>query len=197
MNREVMEIAEVLGNNPMLFQVMKAAIEVKDVPGAVEKLTAAARWMKGEVEVMRTDDIKILPRFAAHPPRREKMERKRRFYRENGFMESRIILDTAGNLIDGYTSYLLAKENGLAEMPVERRRQVVAARFRKGGRLYYWNLLGLMVDKVRPGDCVMVQTSHGAAAVTVEAVKEWPAGQQEPTESVIGPCWKHRKAVRK
>ena len=51
MNREVMEIAEALENNPMLFQVMKAAVEVKDVPGAVEKLTEAARRMKGEVRL--------------------------------------------------------------------------------------------------------------------------------------------------
>ena len=66
---------------------------------------------------MTIDDIKIFPCFSTHPPKLEKMERKEQYFRETGCLQSEIILDGAGNLIDGYTSYLLAKAHGLASVP--------------------------------------------------------------------------------
>lgn len=62
---------------------------------------------------MRTDDIKIYPCFAEHPPKAEKMERKEQYFTETGLLQSQIILDGTGTLIDGYTSYLLAVKHGL------------------------------------------------------------------------------------
>lgn len=56
---------------------------------------------------MRIDEIRIFPCFAAHPPKLEKMEHKNQYYQTHSSFESEIILDGAGNLINGYTSYLL------------------------------------------------------------------------------------------
>ena len=49
---------------------------------------------------MKIDDIKIFPCFSAHPPKQEKMESEEKYFRETGCLQSEIILDGAGNLID-------------------------------------------------------------------------------------------------
>ncbi len=82
-----------------------------------------AAWKQGvkeaeEVFDMDIDRINILPCFSIHPPKQEKMESKEQYFREKGCLQSEIILDGAGNLIDGYTSYLLARSHGLASVPV-------------------------------------------------------------------------------
>lgn len=66
-----------------------------------------------EEDNMKVDDIKIYPCFAAHSPKAEKMERKEQYFTEIGLLQSQIILDSRGNLIDGYTSYLLAVKHGI------------------------------------------------------------------------------------
>lgn len=49
---------------------------------------------------MRIDDIKIYPCFAAHEPKPEKMEQKEQYFTETGLLQSQIIFDSWGNLID-------------------------------------------------------------------------------------------------
>ncbi len=58
---------------------------------------------------MKIDEIKIYPCFAAHEPKPEKMQQKEQYFEETGALQSQIVLDSRGNLIDGYTSYLLAR----------------------------------------------------------------------------------------
>lgn len=88
-------------------------------------------WQQGvkdskKVVDMDIDKIHILPCFSVNPPKPEKMQDKERYYQETGLLQSEIILDWAGNLIDGYTSYLLAKAHGLASVPVRYgRRQII------------------------------------------------------------------------
>ncbi len=128
---------------------------------------------KKEQFTMQTNEIRIFPCFAAHPPKPEKMENKDLYYQAHSFFESEIILDGAGNLIDGYTSYLLTVRYGVSHVPVRYgRRQIVAAAHRPGGTLYRWELPGLLVGKVHPGDKVTVKTARGYRRVTVEAVEE-------------------------
>lgn len=67
---------------------------------------------------MRIDDIKIFPCFAEHSPKAEKLEQKEQYFMETGLLQSQIILDSRGNLIDGYTSYLLAVKYGLQSVSV-------------------------------------------------------------------------------
>lgn len=135
---------------------------------------------------MKTDEIRIFPCFEAHPPKPEKMEHKNRYYQAHGSFESEIILDGAGNLIDGYTSYLLAIRYGMSHVPVRYgRRQIITAAHKPGGPLYAWELPGLLVGKVHPGDKVTVQTARGFRRVTVEAVEEYSGQEPEPLKMVV------------
>ena len=130
---------------------------------------------------MKIDDIKIFSCFEAHPPKQEKMESKEKYFRETGCLQSEIILDGAGNLIDGYTSYLLAKAHGLTSVPIRYgRRQIIRASHRKGGKMYAWELPGFLVDHVNAGEKLTVRTSRGLRTVTVATVQEY-AGQVPKT----------------
>lgn len=111
-------------------------------------------WQQGvrasqEVVYIQTDEVKIYPCFAAHKPKPEKMEQKEQHFTETGLLQSQIILDSRGNLIDGYTSYLLARAHGIQCVPIRYgRRQIVRASHKPGGKLYTWELPGILIDRV-------------------------------------------------
>ena len=67
----------------------------------------------GESYKVKVSDIIIPEEFKATKPRFEKMIQKRKFYRKNNRFESKIVLNKDFLLIDGYTSYIIAKENGM------------------------------------------------------------------------------------
>lgn len=135
---------------------------------------------------MKIEDIKIFPCFEAHPPKPEKMQNKERYYQETGRLQSEIILDGAGNLIDGYTSYLLAKAYGLVSVPIRYgRRQIIRASHKKGGKVYAWELPGLLIGRVNVGEKLIVGTSRGLRTVTVAAVEEYTGQEPEPLRMAI------------
>ena len=136
--------------------------------------------------MMKIDEIKIYPCFTAHEPKPEKMQRKEQYFEETGALQSQIILDSRGNLIDGYTSYLLAKAHGIQCVPIRYgRRQIVRASHKPGGKLYTWELPGLLIDRVSAGDKAVVRTERGIRAVTVAAVEEYAGQEQAPLRMVI------------
>ena len=67
---------------------------------------------------VKESDIIIPEEFKATKPRFEKMIQKRKFYRKNNRFESKIVLNKDFLLIDGYTSYIIAKENGMKYVEV-------------------------------------------------------------------------------
>ena len=67
----------------------------------------------GEPYKVKVSDISIPEEFKATKPRFEKMIQKRKFYRKNNRFESKIVLNKDFLLIDGYTSYIIAKENDM------------------------------------------------------------------------------------
>ncbi len=135
---------------------------------------------------MMIDDIKIPICFSDCPPKEKKMQKKEQYFHETGLLESEIILDGAGNLIDGYTSYLLAKAHGLASVPVRYgRRQIVKAYHKKGGELYTWELPGLLVGRVSAGEKLIVETSRGLRTVKVSSVEEYSGQITEPLKMAI------------
>lgn len=118
---------------------------------------------------MKIDEIKIYPCFAAHEPKPEKMQEKEQYFDETGTFQSQIILDSQGNLIDGYTSYLLAKVHGIQCVPVKSGgRQIVRASHKPGDKLYSWELPGLLIGQVSAGDMALVHAEKGVKAVTVQ-----------------------------
>ena len=138
---------------------------------------------------MRIDEIRIFPCFRARPPLAEKLDRKERYYLEHGEFESEIVLDGSGNLIDGYSTYLLAGKYGLEHIPVRYgRRQIIRAAHRPGGKLYTWELPGILVDRVRAGDRVGVRTEKGHTTVMVAGVEEYAGQEPEPLRMVLWRC---------
>lgn len=147
----------------------------------------------GGVVDIPTDEVKIYPCFAAHEPKLEKMEQKEQYFTETGLLQSQIILDSRGNLIDGYTSYLLAVKHGIQCVPIRYgRRQIVRASHKPGGKLYTWELPGILIDRVSAGDKVLIHTQRGIRVVTVAAVEEYAGNAQEPLRMVI----RVKRAVR-
>lgn len=63
-------------------------------------------------------DIKISPQFEETPPRFKKMGQKWSYYKNTGEFESPIILNRDFELIDGYTSYIIANKSEIDKVPV-------------------------------------------------------------------------------
>lgn len=140
----------------------------------------------GEVMDIHIDAIKIYPCFAEHPPKEGKFLQKERYFAETGILHSQIILDNQNNLIDGYTSYLIAKAHSIQCVPIRYgKRQIVRASHKPGGKLYTWELPGLLIDQVSAGDRVMVHTQSGVRGVTVAAVEEYTGNETKPLKMVI------------
>lgn len=64
-------------------------------------------------------DIEILYTFIENPPSERKMDYKKKYFIENGKFQEDIVL-CGKCLIDGYTSYLIAKEIGKKYVKVRR-----------------------------------------------------------------------------
>ncbi len=141
----------------------------------------------GKIFDIPADTIKIYPCFRNHPPKMEKMKQKEQYFMETGLLQSQIILDGTGTLIDGYTSYLLAVKHGIDRVSVRyRKRQIVKASHTPKGKLYTWELPPCLVDKVTAGSKVIVHTSGGVRTVTVTAVEDYAGNEYKLFRAVIG-----------
>ena len=173
-NKDCIEYAKSL--NPLAYGFIRKTLMLID------------NFLKEEEgeRIMKIDDIKIYPCFAAHSPKAEKMAQKEQYFAETGLLQSQIILDGNGYLIDGFTSYLLAKKYGIRTVPVRYgRRQIVRAVHKLGGKLYSWELPETLIDRVSAGDMAVVRTERGVKAVTVAAVEEYAGNEPEPLRMVI------------
>ena len=140
----------------------------------------------GAVEYVPVDAIGIYSCFAAHEPEPEKMQQKEQYFLENGILQSQIILDSRGNLIDGYISFLLAKKYGIRSVPVRYgKRQIIQATLKPGGRLYSWELPGLLIDRISIGERVLVHTKSGVRTVIVKEVEDYAGHEPEAFGMVI------------
>lgn len=70
--------------------------------------------------IMKLSKIKIQEKFKKNPPRWTKMLSKQLFYIYNRKFEQPIVVNKDNVLVDGYTTYLLAKQMGRKYMPVKR-----------------------------------------------------------------------------
>lgn len=68
---------------------------------------------------MRLTDIIIPAQFKAHPPGLAKLENCRAYYRANGKLDRRIVVEPCGVLMDGYVGYIVLCENGIEETDVD------------------------------------------------------------------------------
>lgn len=136
--------------------------------------------------MMKVDDIKIYPCFSAQEPSPEKMQQKEQYFQETGRLQSTVILDSQGYLIDGYTSFLLARAHGIQCVPFRYgRRQIVRASHKPGGMLYAWEVPGILIGRVSAGDQVLVRTALGIRVVIAEKVEDYAGDGPEPLKMAI------------
>lgn len=123
---------------------------------------------------MLLSDIKIYPTFWEVQPSDRKMERKRQYLKKHRYFQSDIVVDEEGYLLDGFTSYLLANELQLVDVPVRHGEwQVIWAYHKPGEKLYTWRLPEELTGQISVGDRVDVHTQNGVQCVTVAAVERF------------------------
>lgn len=147
-----------------------------------------AAWQQGLMDSgkmfsMPLEVIQLYPCFIERPPKEDKVERKEKHFEETGILQSPIILNSDNYLIDGFTSYLLAKRQGIQYVPVRYgKRQIVRASHRQGSKLYTWELPQELIDKVSVGNKVIAHTQKGPRTVRVVIVEEYKP--QEHTKAL-------------
>lgn len=93
----------------ILEYVQKSVLEVTNLSKAYEDneiLRIINRPNEGEI--VKIDNIKILKVFKT--PKQEKINSRRKYYKKYKYFRSMIVLNKNNYLLDGYTTYLLAKE---------------------------------------------------------------------------------------
>ena len=83
----------------LLMNKIKGACDIHYEPGTIYNINI--------------NDIKIPEDFEATPPRKAKMDRKRRYYKEHGQFDKPIVLKQNLELTDGFCAFLIAKEIGM------------------------------------------------------------------------------------
>lgn len=77
-------------------------------------------FIKNLLGIERLDKIIVPQTFKEHPPRRRKLNERMFYYEMYGKLPVPIVITDRNNLIDGYTSYLIAKENNKKYVKVVR-----------------------------------------------------------------------------
>lgn len=65
-----------------------------------------------------TKDIKVDPEWRKTKMSRVKLQRKLQYWYRTGEFESKILLDKDFNLLDGYSSVVIAERKGIDRVPV-------------------------------------------------------------------------------
>lgn len=84
----------------------EAIIDIQEADSKIKKEIIDALMSETAVEI-EINKIKIPEHFSKPNPK--KLQQKFKYYKENHKFESQIVIDLDYNLIDGYTSYLIAK----------------------------------------------------------------------------------------
>ncbi len=73
------------------------------------------------IENICLDDIKISKNFKRVKPQRDKLKERIAYYEKTGDFYSPIVLNKDNVLIDGYTSYIIAKMYEIEKVDIERK----------------------------------------------------------------------------
>lgn len=93
-----------------IFKNIKRKIETKICDYAQKDINELSRIINipNEGEIVKIDNIKIFKKF--QKPNKEKLNKRKEYYRKHKYFRSTIVLNNENHLLDGYTTYLLAKE---------------------------------------------------------------------------------------
>ena len=89
---------------------IKMKLQEKTIKYAQEDIKELSRILNkpNEGELVKIQDIKIKDIF--QKPRYLKMKEREEYYKKHKYFETAIVLDDKNYLVDGYTTYLLAKQ---------------------------------------------------------------------------------------
>lgn len=90
---------KIIKGNEAIIDIQEADSKIKE-----EIIDALMNETTVEIEISK---IKIPEHFSKPNPK--KLQQKFKYYKENHKFESQIVIDLDYNLVDGYTSYLIAK----------------------------------------------------------------------------------------
>lgn len=145
---------------------------------------------------MKVSDIRIQPYFERSKPSPQKLDFCRKYFKENGRLDSDIVVDQDNTLIDGYIRYLVLLENDVKEIDIVRKqcknRQIektyVYGRHPNNKKEYVWRVpKKLKDDNIAIGEKVLVATKYGVKPITVTKIEKLI---QPPSSSRI------RKVIR-
>lgn len=93
-----------------IFQNIKKKTEKEIQKYAQKDINELSRILNRprEGEIVKISNIKIQKYFKM--PNRDKMKRRQEYYEKHSYFRSTIVLNNKNYLVDGYTTYLLAKE---------------------------------------------------------------------------------------
>lgn len=76
------------------------------------------KFKTGRIYWININNIKIQKSFFEHPPKEGKYENRLDYFLKRGKYKSFIVLNNHFVLVDGYISYLIAKQFGFVKVPV-------------------------------------------------------------------------------
>lgn len=105
--------------NAKILKGRDAIIEIKDqhIKKQNELLNELLEHINRKRRIIKISDIKIQKKFKA--PNKDKLNRRYAYFDKYLNFEVPIIVDSQNNLIDGYTSYLIAKHYKFSYVEVE------------------------------------------------------------------------------
>ncbi len=95
-----------------IFKKINKKLEVKTVEYAQKDINELSRILNRprEGEIVKIENIKIPYKFTR--PNKNKLLKRKNYYKKHGYFRSTIILNKDNLLVDGYTTYILALNYG-------------------------------------------------------------------------------------
>lgn len=130
---------------------------------------------------MKVSNIKIKPSFSRTNPSLEKLNVCRKYFKDNGKLDSKIVVNQKNYLIDGYIRYLVLIENDVDEIDVVRKKPsnnqtekvYVYGYHSNSDKEYVWKVpKGLSTNNIFVGGKVLVNTRFGLKPITVTRVEK-------------------------
>ena len=131
-------------------------------------------------------DIESLPEFEQTPPKTKTIAKKLTYFMA-GVVPGDIVINYRGELLDGYATYLIAKEKGIENIKVTKVLgfEYIIAKHNQSDKQYCFRFPFYLYRQLNKGDTVTVQTARGIRRAKVVYVFEREQDCAEAKRKVI------------
>lgn len=183
-------IAYACCNNSLCEKCPLSKKECKEVIFTRENIISAINELRNiEMTRIKLSDIIIPKAFTDHPPKENKVEICRHFWKYAHKQDREIVVDKDNVIRDGYIQYLVLKEFGVEEVLVAKQRCFAETIYRNKRTTYIYGLhprdksnkervwrvpnswIGWEKDLL-PGDRILVHTEYGIKSIVITRI-EW------------------------